>query len=210
MVIGEFPMKLQQQITNFLAQSLRKSNMMLMGVSLGTVGFLYSMTPSAIAEDYFGSNNIQFDQDTIIEFEFIKSHGAYQSTFGVIDIDSCEIEPGGEIIFNSCDKTALLVEAKASDDQDTVFRRSTYEDSLINQSLEPDFVGTPGNAVPRPTSEFRFEAGKRYVFYLESSYDGKPAGVVYSADILNSQGNIQALWAQESISMTPKVDWYAP
>ena len=199
MVIGEVPMKLQKQIANFLAQSISKSNMMLMGVSLGTLGFLHSMTPSAIAENYFGNNYIQFDQDTIIEFEFIKSHGAYQSTFGVIDIDSCQSEPGGEIIFDSCDKTALLVEAKASDDQDTVFRRSSYENSLSAQSLEPDFVGTPGNAVPRPMSEFRFEAEKRYVFYLESSYNGKPAGVVYSADLLNSQGNTQALWDQGSI-----------
>ena len=192
-------MKLQQQIVNFLAQSVSKSHLILMGVSVGTLGFFHSMTLPAIAENYFGNHNIQFEQDTLVEFEFIESHGAYQSTFGVIDLDSCQMQPGGEIIFDSCDKTALLVEAKASDDRDTVFRRSTYEDSLINQSLEPDFVGTPGNAVPRPMSEFRFEAGKKYVFYLESFYNGKLAGVVYSADLLNSQGNIQALFDKGSM-----------
>ena len=200
-------MKLQKQTANFLAQSISKSNLILMGVSLGTLGFLHSMTPSAIAGNYFGNNNIQFEQDTIIEFEFIKSHGAYQSTFGVIDLNSCQTKSGGEIIFNSCDKTALLVEAKASDEQDTVFRRSTYEDSLSNQSLEPDFVGTPGNAVPRPMSEFRFEAGKRYASYLESSYDGKSAGVVYSANFLNSQGNVQALFDKGSIETAKMVSY---
>ena len=192
-------MKLQQQIANFLVQSVRKSNLMLMGVSLGTFGFLHSMTPSAIAENYFGNHNIQFEEDTLVEFEFIESHGAYQSTFGVIDLDSCQMQPGGEIVFNSCDKTALLVEAKASDIPDIVTRSSTYEDSLKAQSLEPDFLGTPGNAVPRPMSEFRFEAGKRYAFYLESFYNGKLAGVVYSADLLNSQGNIQALFDKGSM-----------
>ena len=87
-------MKLQQKLANFLIQS--KSHLMLMGISLGTLGCI---TPSAIAENYFGNNNIQFDQDTTIEFEFIESHGAYQSTFGVIDLDSCQTQPGGKIIF---------------------------------------------------------------------------------------------------------------
>lgn len=186
-------MKLQKQLANFLSQS----NLILIGISIGTVGCI---APSAIAQNYFGNNNIQFDQDTTIEFEFIESHGAYQSTFGVIDLDSCQTQPGGEIIFDSCDKTALLVEAKASDAQDTVSRSSSYEDSLNAQSPELDFIGTPGNAVPRPISEFRFEAGKRYAFYLESSFDGEFAGVVYSASLLNSQGNTQAIFEEGSIA----------
>ena len=189
-------MKLRKQLTNFLVQSTRKYNLMLIGITCGTLGLL---TPSAIAQNYFSSDNIQFDQDTTIEFEFIESHGAYQSTFGVLDIDSCQTQPGGEIIFSSCDKTALLVEAKASDAQDTVARRSTYEDSLNRQSQETDFIGTPGNAVPRPMSEFQFKAGKRYSLYLESSFNGNFAGVVYSAALLNSQGNTQALFEEGSI-----------
>ena len=192
-------MKLTKHIINLLVQSISQSHKILLGVSLGTLGLFSGMTSSVLAENYFGNENIQFDQDTTIEFEFIASHGAYQSTFGVIDLDSCQTQPGGEIIFNSCDKTALIVEAKASDAQDTVSRRSTYKDSLSNQSQESDFVGTPGNAVPRPRSEFRFATGKRYVFYLESYFNGKFAGVVYSANLLNSQGNKQALFEEGSI-----------
>ena len=192
-------MKLHKHMNNLLIHSLSQSHKILLGVSLGTLGFFQGMTSSVMAENYFGNNNIQFDQDTTIEFEFIESHGAYQSTFGVIDLDSCQTQPGGEIIFNSCDKMALIVEAKASDYKDTVFRDSTYENSLGNQSLESDFAGTPGNAVPRPRSEFRFAAGKRYAFYLESYFNGKLAGVVYSANFLNSQGNKQAIFAEGSI-----------
>jgi len=189
-------MKLQKQLANFLVQSARKSNLMLMGVTVGALGLL---SPSAIAQNYFSTENIQFDQDTTIEFEFIESHGAYQSTFGVLDLDSCQTQAGGEIIFNSCDRTALIVEAKASDAQDTVARRSTYEDTLTQQSQETDFIGTPGNAVPRPMSEFKFEAGKRYALYLESSFNGNFAGVVYSTALLNGQGNTQALFEEGSI-----------
>ncbi len=192
-------MKLQQKLANFLVQSLSQSNKILMGVSLGTLGFLNIMTSSAIAENYFGNNKIQFDRDTTIEFEFIESHGAYQSTFGVLDLDSCQTQGGGEIIFDSCDKTALIVEAKASDAQDTVNRPSSHEDTLSQQSLETDFIGTPGNAVPRPMSEFKFKAGKSYAFYLESSFNGEFAGIVYSAASLNSQGNVQAIFEEGSI-----------
>ncbi|MGK7899055.1 MAG: hypothetical protein AB4372_36925 [Xenococcus sp. (in: cyanobacteria)] len=191
-------MKLQKQLANFLSQS----KMILIGISLGTIGCI---TPSAIAENYFGNNNIQFDQDTTIEFEFIESHGAYQSIFGVIDLDSCQTQPGGDIIFKSCKRTALLVEAKASDAQDTVFRSSSYEDSLSHQSQETDFIGTPGNAVPRPMSEFKFIGGKRYTFYLESYFNGEFTNVVYSASLLNSQGNIQAIFEEGSTTTTQMV-----
>ena len=155
---------------------MSKSNLILIGLSLGILG---CMAPSAIAENYLGNNNIQFDQDTTIEFEFIESHGAYQSIFGVIDLDSCQTQSNGEINLSSCEKTALIVEAKASDAQDTVSRISSYEDTLSNQSQESDFIGTPGNAVPRPMSEFKFQAGKRYAFYLESSFNGEYAEVVF-------------------------------
>ena len=176
---------------------MSKSNLILIGLSLGILG---CMTPSAIAENYFGNNNIQFDQDTTIEFEFIESHGAYQSIFGVIDLDSCQTQSNGEINLSSCEKTALIVEAKASDAQDTVSRISSYEDTLSNQSQESDFIGTPGNAVPRPMSEFKFQAGKRYAFYLESYFNGEHAGIVYSTNFLNSQGNVQAIFEKGSIA----------
>ena len=74
-------------------------------------------------------------------------------------------------------------------------RRSTYEDNLSGANY--DFVGTPGNAVPQPMAEFTFESGKRYAFYLESYFDGRSAGVVYSVDLLNIKNNRQALFNEE-------------
>ncbi|HEY9606498.1 MAG TPA: hypothetical protein V6C85_33125, partial [Allocoleopsis sp.] len=59
--------------------------------------------------------------------------------------------------------------------------------------LDPgDFTGTPGNAVPQPLAEFEFKANRRYAFYLESTYNGRPAGIVYSTNALNLGGNQQA------------------
>ncbi len=169
-----------------------------LGISIGTVGFLQAMSLSALA-DVVGNQGIRFGEDTIVEFEFIESHGAYQSTFGVIDLDSCQKDGAGAINFESCSKTPLMSEVKASDSFDTVYRRSTYETDL-QEGRNNDFLGTPGNTVPNYKEEFLFEADKRYVFYLESQFDGKTAGVVYSSDLINSRGNRQALFNDEGLT----------
>ena len=93
------------------------------------------------------------------------SGGAYQSTFGVIDLESCTRTSDGAIIFDSCQKTPLLSEVKPSDNYQSVYEPSTYKDDF-KESLTYDFLGTPGNAVPEPMAEFTFKAGKNYVFYL--------------------------------------------
>ena len=180
-------MKLKQLITN-LAWT---------GLAFGTVG-VGIIGNSAIANeptDYVGNKGVEFEEETVVEFEFIQSHGAYQSTFGVIDLDSCKTGVGGEIIFDSCQKNPLISEVKPSDTYETVTRRSTYEDNLSGANY--DFVGTPGNAVTQPMAEFTFEKGKRYAFYLESYFDSKPVGVVYSVDFLNEKNNRQALFNEE-------------
>jgi hypothetical protein len=168
-----------------------------LGISLGTFGLINFSSLPVLAEDYVGNRGVRFKQDTIVEFEFIESHGAYQSTFGVIDLDSCQTDAAGVINFNTCEKHPLLQEVKPSDVFETVDRRSTYETS---QGASNDFVGTPGNTVPKYVAEFMFEANRKYVFYLESQFRGKPAGIVYSTDLLNSQSNRQALFSEESLS----------
>ncbi|MGL5940605.1 MAG: hypothetical protein ACRC2S_09495 [Waterburya sp.] len=170
-----------------------------LGVFFIALGFLNVMTHSAVAEDIVGNKGLQFAEDTIVEFEFIESHGAYKSTFGVIDLDSCQADNAGVINFDSCAKTPLISEAKASDSFDTVFRRSTYETDL-KEGRSNDFLGTPGNTVPDVATEFLFKANRRYGFYLESQFDSKPAGTVYTTDFFNSRGNRQALFNEEGLT----------
>ena len=169
-----------------------------LGITVATTGFLLSLGHTTQAQTAFSNNGIQFSEDTIIEFEFIESHGAYQSTFGVIDLDSCQTN-FGSIDFDTCQKTPLLVEEKASDFPERVTRRSTYED---DQNQNQDFLGTPGNAVPQPMAEFMFEAGKRYAFYLESSFNGMPAGIKYSSAIYNPNDSKQAIFVD---NLTPEI-----
>ena len=175
-----------------------KPNWTYIGISFATLGLLNATSLKAVAEDVVGNKGIMFQEDTIIEMEFIESHGAYQSTFGVIDLDSCQTNASQAINYDTCSKTPLLSEVKASDSLDTVHRRSTYETDL-KESRNNDFLGTPGNTVPNFKTEFLFKANKKYAFYLESEFDGKPAGTVYTTDLFNSQGNRQALFNEEGL-----------
>ncbi len=136
----------------------------------------------ALATETFGNNGIQFDVDTIVDFEFVRSHGAYLGVFGVINLDSGE-------------KTPLLSETKPADNyvQADVFRPSDYKDDSAADTTR-DFLGTPGNAVPQPVSEYTFKATQRYTLFLESSYLGKPAGIMYSTNSQNSGGARRALF----------------
>lgn len=180
-----------------------KLNWTCFGLSLGTLGLLNAMSLSASA-DVVGNESIKFNEDTIVEFEFIESHGAYQSTFGIVDLDSCQTNSSGTVNFDSCIKTPLLSEVKASDSFDTVYRRSTYETDL-QDARSNDFLGTPGNTVPDFKREFLFKANKRYAFYLESKFDGKPTGTVYTTNLMNYSGNQQALFNEEGLLTTEAV-----
>jgi hypothetical protein len=126
-----------------------------------------AITPVAQAVEDFNNNFIRFERDTAVEFEFVESRGAYQSTFGVVNLVTGE-------------KTPLLAEVKASDDPSLTSPRSR------------DFLGTPGNTVPQPLSEFTFKAGQPYAFYLDSAYQGREAGTVYSSNNRNLNGQLQS------------------
>ncbi len=167
-----------------------------LGVFTGTWGLLSAWNLPAAAADIINNQGIHFEKDTIVEFEFIESHGAYQSAFGVIDLDSCQSDPSGIVMFDTCTKTPLLTEVKASDTYDTIYRRSTYQ----TDAKQNDFLGTPGNTVPEFIAEFLFKANKKYAFYLESQFNGKYSGTVYATDLFNSQGNRQALFNEEGLT----------
>lgn len=144
-----------------------------LGVTLGTLGLLNLFSHAASAADYIGNKGVRFDQKTTIEFEFISSDGAYQSTFGVIDLDSCPSMAGqtiNEIINDeSCEKTPLIREVQPT-----------------------------GNTVIERFAEFTFEPGRMYAFYLQSTINNDPAGTVYSTDLINPQSNRQALFSNEN------------
>lgn len=194
-------MKPIQSIPKFFPRlkKMNKSKLACLGVSVGTLGLLNALSLSAAAEDIVGNRGVKFSEDTIVEFEFIESHGAYQSTFGVIELDSCKTDASGVIMFDSCAKTPLFVEAKPSDTYASIYRPSTYETDL-QVSRNNDFLGSPGITVLEPKSEFLFKGNKSYAFYLESQFNGKHTGTVYTTDFFNSQGNRQALFNEEGLS----------
>ncbi|NDJ18755.1 PEP-CTERM sorting domain-containing protein [Myxacorys almedinensis] len=141
-------------------------------------------TPVLAASMAFGNGQIRFDKDTTLESTFLVSHGAYQSTFGVLNLDTNE-------------KTPLLVEVKPSDEADTIFRPSSKTNNI--DTLK-DFRGTPGDTVPQPTAQFTFKANTNYAFYLESTYNGRPVGEVYSSDVLNPDQERQVSFSDDNMS----------
>jgi hypothetical protein len=160
------------------------------GIVAAVVGSLTSAVPMvAIAQEQFDNTVVRFNVDTIVEFEFLESNNAYQSTFGVIDLSTGERFP-------------LIEEVIPSDMTQPLNVPSDYEDDT-GFSTSDDFPGTPGNAVPNPFAEFMFEANTPYAFYLESSFNGRPAGIVYSTNAENPnleqqasfENNIEALAA---------------
>ncbi len=135
-------------------------------------GGLASIWPGlSHAQERFDNDVIRFELDTIVEFEFLESNNAFQSTFGVIDLSTGQRFP-------------LFAEVIPSDFPQVVNVPSDFEDDAGAQNQD-DFIGTPGNTVPNPYAEFEFEANVPYAFYLESTYNGLPAGIVYSTDAEN-------------------------
>lgn len=152
-----------------------------------SIGWLTSslVLPVRAADMSIGNEGIRINRDTTLQTDFVESHGAYQSTFGVINLTTKE-------------KTPLLIETKPSDNPESIFKPSMKRSSVGRQE---DFLGTPGNAVPQPAGRYNFRPNNDYVFYLESSFNGRPTGILYSTDRLNPDaeqhvkftGNINSL-----------------
>jgi hypothetical protein len=149
-------------------RSSRRISSMAFGLSLGWLASSLAI-PARAADMSIGNQGIRANKDTTLQSEFVESHGAYQSTFGVINLTTKE-------------KTPLLIETKPADNPDIIFRPSTKIDDA---GSELDFLGTPGNAVPEPSRQYTFKPNNDYVFYLESSFNGRPTGILYSTDSLN-------------------------
>jgi hypothetical protein len=134
---------------------------------------LSSFVPLASAAEQFNSQGVQFDRDTIIEFEFLRSNNQAQSTFGVVNLATGE-------------RTPLIAETRATD-----------------KPKGKDYTGTAGKAVRKPYAEFTFQSNTSYGFYLESKAKGKAPVVVYStpdknggAQLANFDNDVTALGSQ--------------
>ncbi len=130
---------------------------------------------SLVQAEEFDNGAVRFDADTIIEFEFIESNNAYQSTFGVAELDN-----SGRVVRTY----PLYEETVPSDRSQDVTAPSRYRDDL-GLPDRSDFSGSPGVTVPDPLAEFEFRADTSYAFYLESQFNGISEEILYSLDALN-------------------------
>ena len=158
------------------------------GVVIGGIFSVFSSpaqakTPAPIqvqSQEFFDNSGVLFTKNTVVQFKFVRSYGAYQSIFGVRN------ETTGQ-------ETDLIGEVKPSDLSPSQFEQALNRPSDGLTDNPNDFQGTLGNAVPLPgTAQFIFKAGNRYSFYLKSQFKGRNVGVVYSTDAKNFAGNQQA------------------
>jgi hypothetical protein len=129
----------------------------LLGVGIGAIATTFTSFAPVHAAEEFNAQNIKFDRDSIVEFQFLKSNNAAKSTFGVINLATNE-------------KTPLISESKAFD---TTAKKGKKAKKSQN------YIGTAGKAVRKPFAEFTFKANTPYALYLESS-GGKGTTTVYS------------------------------
>jgi hypothetical protein len=129
-----------------------------LGLLMGAIaaGFVSSFATPVKAQDLFENQVVQFPVDTTIEFEFKESHGAYQSTLGILDLDT------GQPVKVLFSETKPYDAFGAGESQ-------VRAPGQNNTGTSIDFLGTvQGGTVQNQLTEFTFEANKRYAFYLES------------------------------------------
>jgi len=149
-------------------------------IATGLIGSLAVPVQAQPARDEFDNRAIQFAEDTIVEFEFDKSYGVYQSTFGIVNLGSCS----GRTV-DTCQKTELFREVRPFDKGEAL----TLEDqrrAAGRQTRDPnDFIGTPGITLQGATrKKFTFQANTPYAFYLDSAY-------IHDVAIKDSNGSIR-------------------
>jgi hypothetical protein len=81
---------------------LSKFGKLLIGCGAIATAAFGTMVQSASAAEQFNNQAVQFDRDTIVEFQFLSSNNAAQSTFGVLNLTTGE-------------KTPLISETRATD-----------------------------------------------------------------------------------------------
>ncbi len=95
-------------------------------------------TAPAQAFSFSTNEYIRFDQDTTVEFEFLRSHGWNQNVFGIKEV-------GTGIL------SELFAESGRTD------KRGTNDHQSLPGSGQTDFIST---------TKFTFKAGKDYNFFL--------------------------------------------
>ena len=141
-------------------RQIKRGNKRLAGIPLlmgaMAAGLVGSLTAPVQAQDSFGNQVVQFPVDTTVEFEFKESHGAYQSTLGIVNVDT------GQPV------KVLFSEVKPYDAAGTG-QTQPSSPGQNNTGTSVDFLGTvQGGTVQNQFSEFTFQANTRYGFYLES------------------------------------------
>jgi len=125
---------------------------------------LFGATAPAQAASLFGTDGISFDNDTVVTFKFEESHGSYQSTLGIYEVNGS---------LPSLVQT-LFSEIKGSDNSEA----NEWKGSLGNTVLGSGQVA------------FTFLANKIYTLGLISI--GGAGSQVYSTSALNG-GSQQAV-----------------
>ena len=156
---------------------------------LGTIAASSIATFSMPVKAQIPSSGIQYNEDTLVEFEFKESHGYYRSVFGVIDLRTRET-------------TDLISEVKPFDDYADVSDLNRPSSGNNDTGSSNDFLGTPGNSVPNPIQRYTFRANTQYAFYLKvfrpdntlvaTLYSTKfeQLGSVSNADSAKSEGGL--------------------
>lgn len=134
-----------------------------LGVSIALATFSAPVQAGSLIDgEQFGTNGILFLEDTYVEFDFLRTHGKYQSSLGIYEVGESE---------------NVLVK--------TLFSENASAD-VGKRSGSADWLGTCGNTGSvisgSCTASYLFKAGVEYALGLNSGSDG----IVYSTSILNS------------------------
>ncbi|HEY9811358.1 MAG TPA: PEP-CTERM sorting domain-containing protein [Halomicronema sp.] len=146
-------------------------------ISVAAATLLSISAPAQAAT--FGTSGIQFDSNTTVNFNFIRSQGAFQSSLGVYEV----LTQGSRTVTSLV--STLFSEAKGSDFQGAAGRASEFAGTLA------------GGTVTNATASFQFLAGKVYTLGLVSKFDGninqlthnRIVNTVYSTSSLNTRWN---------------------
>lgn len=148
----------------------------------------WAQVPADTQTDTLGNAANVFTEDTVVEFEFKETHGAYQASFGVINLDTGE-------------QTVLFRETKPYDSFGTG-QSEPASPGNNNTGTPIDFLGTVqggtivnGRGEANPLTEYTFRAGNRYSFFLESvSPTGQTRRVLRAVEtnVAQFQGGLDA------------------
>lgn len=112
----------------------------------------------------FGTDGIQFDDDTTVNFTFRESHGAYQSDLRVYEVvNGAVVEDSAFVLFS---------ETRGSDNGGANEWQGTFGNAVTSESGSQ-------------TVSFKFTAGKIYTLGLNSKHGNHNKPRVYSTSRLN-------------------------